>query len=474
MAVRSVRLTQAPTIQQLVERRKAAEIPGPDQRMYGVFGPSYASYLAATAQDQGPGASAALAALNAGALRNNARNEAEQYAAMLTRAQDLSRQAGLDAQFGDLQTEVAKRGPDWMDRGSLGVETIEIDEQGRPYITYDPVHQQVGNANVLNNDQAERLEKQATAVKTLGEAGYAPTPDYVSELITPPTQVERVPIDTDFRSPSQKIAEYSANEGLSFEERLELAKAGGSGEDGDDYADYEIVYDRGEQPIGLKYKGTPEQIQKTQDKLRSMGINPQTGQPLETLNPNAGTNGGDVPANQPPKKTKTTEKVDLVPSDGFFAPDKITSKKGMRKHPILGVNRMHNGDDYAYPKGTPIPAERNGTVLFAGPVKGFGNQVKVRYEDGSVVSYSHNASNDVKIGDKVRKGQVLGKVGSTGLSSGNHVHREVHSQGNPEKVYATRLKNHPLVADVKVEGDTTIVTTKSGKVMKFQKGRQVG
>lgn len=473
MAIRSVRLSSSPTVQQTRERRSASQIPTPDQRMYGVFGPSYAGYLGNTAQAQGPTDSAALAALNAFALRENAEREAEQYAAMLTRAQDMQAKAGQDAIYGDLMEDVAGRGPAWADKGMLGVETIEVDPQtGRPYIQYDPVHQQVGNANVLNSDQAERFDTYMGAIVKGREAGVSIPDDYVGKLLTPPTQREQVQVQSGTAplTPDDQTRQYGTDEGLSFEEQLQLALAGKDGED-DDIGEVTLNHGAtGEVPT-LTYKGTPEQVAKARQRMIDNGLDPDTG---AALNPKADATGSGASANKSLPKNKTTERVEMAPSDGFFAPEKIGSKKGMRKHPILGVNRMHNGDDYPYPKGTPIPAERNGVVLFSGPVKGFGNQVKIRYEDGSVVSYSHNASNSVKPGDQVKKGQVIGKVGSTGMSTGSHVHRQIHSQGNPEKVYATRLKSHPLVVDAQVVDDKVLVTMKDGTQRVYQKGKRIG
>jgi murein DD-endopeptidase MepM/ murein hydrolase activator NlpD len=97
---------------------------------------------------------------------------------------------------------------------------------------------------------------------------------------------------------------------------------------------------------------------------------------------------------------------------------------GMRRHPILGYSRMHTGVDWSAPRGTPIIAAGNGVVERAGWTNGYGNQTVLRHSNGYESSYSHqNAiAAGVTPGAKVRQGQVIGYLGSTGLSTGPHLH----------------------------------------------------
>ena len=114
---------------------------------------------------------------------------------------------------------------------------------------------------------------------------------------------------------------------------------------------------------------------------------------------------------------------------------------GMRRHPILGFSRMHTGVDWAAPRGTPIIAAGNGVVEKAGwDSGGYGNQTLVRHANGYVSSYNHqNAiAKGIKPGVKVRQGQVIGYVGSTGLSTGPHLHYELIVNGN--KVDALKIR----------------------------------
>lgn len=119
---------------------------------------------------------------------------------------------------------------------------------------------------------------------------------------------------------------------------------------------------------------------------------------------------------------------------GFPAPFRMVSAYGMRFHPVHKVWRMHNGNDFPAPYGTPIPNQVAGTVVRSQKGTGWdaarGNFVQVRSGNMDRV-YQHNSRNLVKSGDSVKKGRHLGLVGSTGLSSGNHLHYEVWRNGKP-------------------------------------------
>jgi murein DD-endopeptidase MepM/ murein hydrolase activator NlpD len=114
---------------------------------------------------------------------------------------------------------------------------------------------------------------------------------------------------------------------------------------------------------------------------------------------------------------------------------------GMRRHPILGFSRMHTGVDWSAPRGTPIIAAGNGVVEKAGwDSGGYGNQTLIRHANGYVSSYNHQSAiaKGIKPGVKVRQGQVIGYVGSTGLSTGPHLHYEMIVNGN--KVDALKIR----------------------------------
>ena len=119
---------------------------------------------------------------------------------------------------------------------------------------------------------------------------------------------------------------------------------------------------------------------------------------------------------------------------------RLSSSFGMRKHPILGYNKMHRGTDFAAPTGTPIMASGSGTVTRARWCGGGGNCVKIKHNSTYETIYAHMKSfaKGVKEGRKVKQGQIIGYVGSTGLSTGPHLHYEVVVNG--KKVNSQKLK----------------------------------
>lgn len=108
----------------------------------------------------------------------------------------------------------------------------------------------------------------------------------------------------------------------------------------------------------------------------------------------------------------------------------ITSEFGYRRHPITGRHAMHMGIDISAPIGTDIVAMAEGVVIFSGKKSGYGNIVELRHPNGLETRYAHNQMNLVKVGDTIRKGQVIAKLGSTGRSTGPHMHFEVRRNGN--------------------------------------------
>lgn len=110
---------------------------------------------------------------------------------------------------------------------------------------------------------------------------------------------------------------------------------------------------------------------------------------------------------------------------------RLTSFFGPRYHPVLGTPRMHDGVDFAASSGTPIQAAAGGTVVFAGPRGGYGNTVIVDHGRSLATLYAHQSAIHVTQGVVVGKGQVIGAVGSTGLSTGPHLHFETRVAGVP-------------------------------------------
>ncbi|WP_326525313.1 M23 family metallopeptidase [Sphingomonas sp.] len=126
-------------------------------------------------------------------------------------------------------------------------------------------------------------------------------------------------------------------------------------------------------------------------------------------------------------------------SSGAMMPvaGRLTSSFGMRRHPVLGYARMHKGLDIAAPSGAPIRAPMDGVVQMAGWAGGYGKFVKLSHGGGMATGFGHMSRIAVASGARVSKGQVIGYVGSTGMSTGPHLHYELWKNGvpiNPGKV----------------------------------------
>lgn len=126
---------------------------------------------------------------------------------------------------------------------------------------------------------------------------------------------------------------------------------------------------------------------------------------------------------------------------------------GPRRHPILGYSRMHTGVDWSAPRGTPIIASGNGVVEKAGWSGGYGRQTIIRHANGYKSSYSHQSgiAKGVTEGAHVRQGQVIGYVGSTGLSTGNHLHYELIVNGKKVDPMRVRLPTEKSLSGEQLE-----------------------
>lgn len=135
-----------------------------------------------------------------------------------------------------------------------------------------------------------------------------------------------------------------------------------------------------------------------------------------------------VPSEVDSKKKSNLETINdaksVLPADG-----KITSKFGLRRHPIQGDMRFHYGVDISAPKGTEIYPIKDGVVIFSGEKPGYGNIIIIDHGDGLVSKYAHNEVNIAKEGEEVKTNNVIAKVGNTGSSTGPHLHFELLYNG---------------------------------------------
>jgi murein DD-endopeptidase MepM/ murein hydrolase activator NlpD len=119
---------------------------------------------------------------------------------------------------------------------------------------------------------------------------------------------------------------------------------------------------------------------------------------------------------------------------------RLSSSFGLRKHPILGYNKLHQGTDFAAPTGTPIMASGSGVILRAQKYKGYGNYVSIKHNTTYITAYGHMSKygKNIKKGVRVNQGQIIGYVGSTGMSTGPHLHYEVLKNG--KRINSQKLK----------------------------------
>ena len=153
--------------------------------------------------------------------------------------------------------------------------------------------------------------------------------------------------------------------------------------------------------------------------------------------------------------TETTKpKRDRMPVKG-----QITSGFGNRRDPIKGVHRHHDGMDIAAAEGTPIRSIRGGEVSFSGTRGGYGNVVIVDHGNGLTTRYAHCRDLNVKSGDKVYPGTILGTVGSTGRSTGPHLHLEARRNGkavDPETLFGWNKSNSTQNKAVAIRQDQRV------------------
>jgi murein DD-endopeptidase MepM/ murein hydrolase activator NlpD len=120
---------------------------------------------------------------------------------------------------------------------------------------------------------------------------------------------------------------------------------------------------------------------------------------------------------------------------------KLSSRYGFRIHPILGYNQMHQGTDFAAPIGTPVMASGAGTVEYSGWKGGYGKFISIRHSPVYQTNYAHlqDYAKGIRRGTKVQQGQVIGYLGSTGSSTGPHLHYEVVVNGRKENSQTLKL-----------------------------------
>lgn len=140
---------------------------------------------------------------------------------------------------------------------------------------------------------------------------------------------------------------------------------------------------------------------------------------------------------------------------------RVSSRYGFRKDPFTGARAFHRGIDIAAPEGTPIHPIRSGRVVFSGRLGGFGNMVMVDHGEGFLTRYAHNSVNFVREDDFVGPDTVIGLVGSTGRSTGPHLHFEVMRNG--ENIDPAPVFEAKSIKDLRGTSDNPVGRTPTGK-----------
>lgn len=145
-----------------------------------------------------------------------------------------------------------------------------------------------------------------------------------------------------------------------------------------------------------------------------------------------------------------------TPIDGA----RLSSGFGMRRHPVLGYSKMHKGADFAAPRGTPIYAAGDGTIVKLGKFSSYGNYVRIRHRSGLDTAYAHmnGYKAGLKSGSRVKQGQIIGYVGTTGRSTGPHLHYEVIVSGKPVNPNSIKLPTGKALAGKDLKAFKSSVT----------------
>ena len=149
---------------------------------------------------------------------------------------------------------------------------------------------------------------------------------------------------------------------------------------------------------------------------------------------------------------------------------RLSSSYGMRKHPISGYNKMHKGVDFAAPTGTPIFAAGNGVVEFVGRNGGYGNYIRIRHDSTYKTAYAHlnGFKKGVYEGVRVKQGDIIGFVGSTGKSTGPHLHYEIIVNGKQVNPATLKLPSGRKLNDQQLEELKKLVVLKDQEIADFK------
>jgi len=176
-------------------------------------------------------------------------------------------------------------------------------------------------------------------------------------------------------------------------------------------------------------------------KTQSLGIGDLLYHQLEQLETGSAVGSADVPPDSRNDSRNDESRAVIDRANSVASAIPVSSAFGIRKDPIDGSMKFHEGIDLAAPAGTPFRSVDSGTVVFAGLLGTFGNTVMVEHRNGDRTLYAHASSVLVRAGQEVGPDQVIGTVGSTGRATGPHLHFELRRNGenvNPNEILALR------------------------------------
>lgn len=435
---RSVRLTKQPqtVLEDAIIPKSGAAAVTPAQQLYGIYGPQYAALLAQ------PKKSSAEAAFDKAHLAHMSHEEQTRYDAALAAAQAAQRDiADTEGYYGILGKQEDYVQGD-LDRGIAGARgEIRRNPDGH-YGIYrsdaDNLAIQVGNANSLNNDQADRFGKYAAGTKELADAGYGMSPEDVGKLVTPPTQATPQQYGV-YQTPSDKTAAYSADQGLTFEQQKEIAELRAKAAKNGDDLEVSVIQQPGG-PATVTYKGSP-------DVLMRNGIDPNTG---EKVRPNADAQGGGASATTATKKT--LEKAQPVADAAAIA---------KQVYPGIQITEQRRDPKSKLGRANPSSYHNHtNAAIDVRPIKG------MAFED-YVNGYKQRGYHIIEAIDEVNH--------PSKHATGPHWHVVLGDRQPSQQLYATRLASNPNVQSaVPLDNGTVLVTTKSGKQLVYKNGVRIG
>ncbi len=192
---------------------------------------------------------------------------------------------------------------------------------------------------------------------------------------------------------------------------------------------FEVVYERYEDERG--------RLARTGNVLYAALIQNGIAKEIYRFEPFDGTAGFYNARGESARKDLLRTPLDIV---------RITSKFGMRKHPVLGYSKMHKGVDFAGSTGTPIFAAGDGVISRIEKQRGYGNYIRIKHDSQYATAYAHMSrfAQGLKRGSKVRQGDVIGYVGSTGMVTGAHLHYEILVDGTQINPMSVKLAGRKL------------------------------